>query len=342
MSARILVECGVADTMGSESLRSMKSVFQRVSLLLALGVTLSGAGGVLHAQNLVGDALAWFPAQTVALEYSNPSVLRTLPGYDSLRAHYLGKNLRALEASLEKLGIDENDINQMVLGWQAGTGSEMRYEGIAAGQFDAGSISRNAAEAKLRPQNVDGSSVYCFAEDPNRTCVTVVDATLGVFGPLPYLEAMLKARAGNGPSVASNSSFADFVRSAESDDPIWGVALGPAVSKWFKAWMPGEKNLQMDWAAAFKDVQSISYTIEGGNQVSLNVKLDCTSLGTASQVRNLLEGMRLVQQIAWKSSNPNQPNPFQNVQVEAENRQVSFQLTADYTALERVGPLGQP
>lgn len=293
------------------------------------------------AQDLLTDALSWLPSQTVALEYSRPSVLRTLPAYSSLRTRYLGKNLRALESSLARLGIHDSDVNEMALGWQTGPGSAMTYEGIATGQFDASTISRNAAASKMTPQKVEGFPVYCFPQDPNRTCVTVVDATLGVFGPLPFLSQMLKARAGSGPSIASNTQFVDFVRSSQTQDPIWGVALGPAVSKWFKAWMPGEKNLQMDWANAFKDVQAISYSIAAADNVSLSVKLNCTTLQAASQVRQLLEGLKLFQQIAWRSNNPNQPNPFQNLEVDVQDRQVSFKMTADYVALEHVGPLGQ-
>lgn len=315
-------------------------LIRRAAFFLMLGVFLTGAPPALHAQTILTDALSWFPQQTVALEYSHPSTLRSLPNYASLRSHYLGKNLRTLESSLAELGINENDVDEMVLGWQIDSGKKMRYEGVATGQFSADSVARQAAIAKMAPHPVEGFQAYCFPQDPNLTCIAVVDGSLGVFGPLPYLEGMLKARTGDGPSIASNDQFTKFVRDAQSDAPIWGVALGPAVSKWFKAWMPGEKNLQMDWAAAFKDVRAISYDIKAGDNVNLNVKLDCASLQAASSVRQLLEGMKLVQQIAWQSSNPGQANPFQNVTVEAENRQVSFKLTAAYAALERAGPLG--
>ncbi|MGH9354242.1 MAG: hypothetical protein ACRD2G_19105, partial [Terriglobia bacterium] len=237
----------------------MRSIARQAAILLALALVSMGAVRTARAQDIVSNALAWLPAQTVALEYSHPSVLRSLPAYQSLRAHYLGKNLRALESSLEQLGIRDTDIDEMVLGWQTGAGSKMSYEGIATGQFDAATISHNAAAAKMAPRSVDGAAVYCFPQDPNHTCVTVVAGTLGVFGPLPFLEGMLKARSGEGPSIASNQQFTQYARDAQSQDPIWGVALGPAVSKWFKAWMPGEKNLQMDWTNAFKDVQAISY-----------------------------------------------------------------------------------
>lgn len=318
----------------------MKSSAWAAALLLALLTTC--AAPAARAQGLLGDALSWLPAQTVALEYSHPTALRSLPAYSSLRTRYLGKNLRALEASLQKLGIHDSDIDEMVLGWQTGAGSAMTYEGLASGQFDASTIRHNAEASKMTPRNVDGAAVYCFEQDPNHTCVTVVDATLGVFGPLPFLRQMLAARAGNGPSIASNTQFTQYARQAQTQDPIWGVAMGSAVSKWFKAWMPGEKNLQMDWANAFKDVQAISYSIAAADNVNLNVKLDCATLQAASQVRQLLEGLKLFQQIAWRSANPNQPNPFQNLEVDAQDRQVSFKLTADYTALEHTGPLGQP
>ncbi|HEX5481243.1 MAG TPA: hypothetical protein VFZ08_01300 [Terriglobia bacterium] len=314
------------------------------SILLAVIFVLAvlGAGNTLHAQSLLTDALSWLPPQTIALEYSRPATLRSLSNYQSLRSRFLGRNLKSLESSLAKIGIHEEDIDEMALGWQSGAGKEMRYEGLALGRFDPARAARQAAAAGIKPHRVGDFSAYCFADDPNSSCVVVMDTTLGAFGPLAELQSMVKVRSGNGPSIAANTQFTDFVRSAESDSPIWGVALGGAVSKWFKAWMPGEKNLQMDWANAFKNVRALSYQIEAEDNVNLHVKMDCTTPQAASSVRQLLDGLRLLQQLAWQSANPGQPNPFQNLQVEASDRQVSFRLTADYAALEHVGPLGRP
>lgn len=315
-------------------------VLRKAGLVAAVAIIASATPRSLHAQTVLADALAWLPQRTVALEYSRVSTLRTLPDYSTLRARFLGKNLRALESSLAALGIQETDIDELVLGWQTDAGKTMRYEGVASGNFNTRSVRSGAAAAKITPRSVGGIPVYCFPKDPNRTCIAVLDGSLGVFGPLPYLESMLKARAGEAPGLASDRDFASYVQNAESDAPIWGVATGQAVSKWFKAWMPGEKNLQMDWATAFKDVSAISYTIEAADNVHLNVKLDCDSLQAASSMRQLLEGMKLVQQLAWKSANPGQANPFENVTVSADNRQVSFKLIANYAALNRPGALG--
>lgn len=317
-------------------------LIQRIALAAVFVVTILSAGATLRAQSLLTDALSWFPPSTTALEYSRPATLRGLSNYESLRARFLGRNLKTLESSLAKLGIHEEDIDEMVLGWQSGAGKEMKYEGVALGRFDPARTAQQAAASGIKPHTVAGLKAYCFASDPNSSCVSVIDNSLGVFGPLPALESMLKARSGNGPSVAANTQFTDLARAAQTDAPIWGVALGQAVSKWFKAWMPGEKNLQMDWASAFKDVSALSYQIEAEDNVHLDVKLDCASPQGATSVRQLLEGLRLLQRLAWQTANPSQPNPFQNLEVEASGHQVSFQLTADYAALEHVGPLGRP
>jgi hypothetical protein len=314
----------------------------RLNLTLTAVLLIAGIATPLSAQDLLTEALSWFPSETIALEYSNPSTLRSLPNYQGLRTRYLGRNLKVLEASLARLGIHEGDIDEMALGWEAASGNTMQYEGLATGRFDAASTDRHAASAGIVGHPVEGFKAYCLPSDPNSSCIVILDSSLGMFGPLPILQGMLRARQGQGPTIGSNAQFTDLVHSAQSDAPIWGVALGQAVAKWFKAWMPGEKNFQMDWSTAFKDVGALSYRIEAGDNVQLHVKLDCTSEQGASSVRQLLEGLKLIQQLAWHTTNPNQPNPFQNIEVEAVNRQVSLNMTADYAALEHMGPLGKP
>ena len=313
----------------------------RAGLILTIACIFA-APRSLQAQDLIDSALSWFPSHITAFEFSDLSSLRTLPEYQNLRTRYLGRNLRTLEASLSRLGIQENDIDAMALGWQSLSKGKTQYEGIAAGRFDAATLDQRAVASGLTAHLVDGRKAYCFPSDPNSTCVAVIDDSLGAFGPLPVLEGMLKARDGDGPSLATNPQFTRLVRSAQSGDPIWGVALGMAVSQWFKAWMPAEKNLQMDWASAFSGVRSLLYHVQAIDNVKLNVTLNCASTQSASSVRQLLEGLKLVQQLAWHTANPTQPDPFQNVEVQAANQKVSFRLTADYAALEHAGPLGQP
>lgn len=321
----------------------MKSL-SKVVIVMALIPVLFGGARMLHAQEIVNNALSWLPNQTTALEYANLSSLRSLPNYKSLRARYLGEKLQALESSLARLGIHENDISETMLAWGKNNG-KTEYGGIAAGQFDSAMIAQSAAAANIKPRMVQGLATYCISPDPQVACVAVLSDSMGIFGPVSYVNAILMARAGQSPSMAQNGNLSQLVLAAQSDAsgaPIWGVAVGPAAAKWLGAWMPGEKNLQMNWSSAFKNVEALTYNLEAGDDVNLSLKLNCSSTDAASSVMQLFQGLKLLQQMAWHSANPNASNPFQNMQVESDDRQVSLHLTTDYTALNQMGPLGRP
>jgi len=48
----------------------------------------------------------------------------------------------------------------------------------------------------------------------------------------------------------------------------------------------------------------------------------------------VMEGLKLVQQIAWDSQNPGKPNPYRAMNVGQESNQISLKLTTGYSELE--------
>jgi hypothetical protein len=124
------------------------------------------------------------------------------------------------------------------------------------------------------------------------------------------------------------------VGEAKSDAPIWGVAIGKAVGDWFKGWMPTQKDVQLDWSQAFKDVSSLAYSVETADKVRLNVNMSCTTSEAAASLGQVFQGMKLFQQLAWQKQNPNLPNPFDDLRITAQGQQVSLALTTVYSALE--------
>ncbi len=127
--------------------RLSDSTWRVVACLLFLLFCLTPSAG---AQDIVKEALASFPPQTIRVEYSRPAKLRELPNYQSLRTRYAAESLRSLETSLSKLGVEERSIDELVLGWQA-SGTGMTLEGLAAGHFNPGDMARRAAAQKLTP-----------------------------------------------------------------------------------------------------------------------------------------------------------------------------------------------
>jgi hypothetical protein len=312
-----------------------------LKLTLCLVVSTWVLQPAVHGQDLVQEAVAAFPLQTVRLEYSKPAVLRTLPDYNTLRQRYVGPNLRALEEFLAKLGVQERDIDELVLGWQKGEGEGgMVLEGVARGRFDPRGMASRAASQGIEAVPVQDATAYCFGSGPAATCVAALDRTRGIFGPLAPLTAMIEARAAQSPTLSSDSHFMSLLHEAQANTPIWGVALGAAISDWFKGWMPSQKDMQLDWSQAFQRVQSLSYRVQTADKVHLDVTMTCDSAEAATQLGQVLQGLKLFQQLAWQQQNPNRPNPFEDATVAAKGQQVSLALVTPYTALEGP-PIGQ-
>lgn len=295
--------------------------------------------GTTAAQSVVNDALAAFAPQTIRIEYSSPAKLRKFPNYQNLHQRYVGPRLQALEASLGELGVREEDIDELVLGWQEGK-SQMDLYGLAAGRFDAKGIADHAASRGLSPTPVAGQQAYCLEAGQTGTCVAALSDSLGAFGSLSSLTSLLETRAGQSPSLSSDERFTRLVGTVDKDAPIWGIAVGLAVGDWFRGWMPAQGNLKLDWARVFEKVNSLVYNVEAGDKVNLTLKLDCATQEDAASLRQVLEGLKLAQQLAWQSQNPNRPNPFASIEVSQNSRQLSLLVTTDYSELELAGGVG--
>ena len=312
---------------------NMRLTMKLTCLLGMLAVTLVALPGAAPAQDLAKEALSGFPTTTIRLEFSNPAKLRTLPNYASLRQRYIGPRLKKLVDELGQLGIREEDISGLVLGWQPGS-AEMGLYGFATGNFSAQAITQSAEQRNMAATPVAGKPAYCLEAGLAGTCVVVLQDSLGAFGSLTALTSMLEAREGQLPSLNSDSRFPRLVAGANKDAPIWGVAVGPAVADWFKGWMPNQGNIKLDWTKVFANVNSLAYSVAAGDNVTLGLKMDCKSSDSSASLLQVLEGLKLVQQIAWDSQNPGKPNPYKSMDVGREGNQVSLSLTTGYSELE--------
>jgi len=253
----------------------------------------------------------------------------------------MGAQLARLESSLSNLGVSPTDVDDIVLGWRLNSGGLDLY-GFAAGRFNTETVAERARVRGLAAEQIDGQPTYCLEAGLGANCVLLLGNSLGAFGTLATLNALMGARGGRAPALNSNPRLSSFLKSVPTQAPIWGFAVGVAATDWFKSWMPGQGNVQLDWSHVFQGVEVLAYSVSAGDKVSLDMKLDCTTSDVATSLRQVLEGLKLVQQIAWQAQNPNRPNPFEAVNVELANRQVSLKLTTGYDTIEGVGASAPP
>jgi hypothetical protein len=316
-------------------------MLRRRKFLIVL-VAAMGIGAIpIFGQQLGKEALTSFPARTIQIEYSSPAKLRSLPDYGTLREHYMGPWLKELETSLKQLGIKESDVSELILGW-ASDGSKKELYGLATGRFDPKALGERAAERQIAPETIGTKTGYCLGAGLETPCVVILGANEGAFGTLSALSEMMDVRGGARPSLGSDAQFAKVVAEAKTEAPIWGISTDGAIADWFKGWMPSQGNIQMNWNQVFQGVETLSYSVNAGSMVDLHLELYCKSPEAATSLRQVLEGLKLAQQLAWQTQHPDQANPFSGMSVETNGGQIGVHLTASYDELNSVGPMGAP
>jgi hypothetical protein len=314
----------------------------------------------MQAQDLANEIVVSFPPETTQVEFSRPAELRKLPSYAGLRQRYLGQRLLALEASVSQLGIRESNIDQVVLGWQpvkkeAGVEGQAvrsgdadsavqretsrntwptRMDGLMAGRFDLSAIAHDAAARRVPSVALeDGTKAYCFWGAP-ATCVVFPNESLAIFGSRESLSEILDSRNGRGPNLAASGRLLELLHNAPTEASVWGIAVGPAITRWFEGWLPGQQDVKLDWSHMFEKVETLTYSVEADEKVRLDVKLDCKTPEAAGQLVQLFQGLKLIQQIIWQRQNPNRFNPVKALDVEADDSRVSLTLITDYAAIQ--------
>jgi hypothetical protein len=310
---------------------------RRTALILALMMVLAGISRNAEAQDFVTTALSGIPAQTLRVESSSPSQLRKLSNYKTLRGKFLGPRLQQLEATLDQIGIHEDDIDALMIGWKPGD-KEMDLYGYASGHFDKAGVASRASAQNLTPTPIADQQAYCLTAGVAGTCVVILDNTLGAFGPLSTLTTLLETHSGQAPSLNSDPRFSSLLGDVNKEAPIWGIALGGAVADWFGGWLSSQQNsLKLDWGQVFQKVDSLTYDIAVADKVNLNVKMNCSTAQDATTLRQVLDGLKMAQQLSWAAQNPGHPNPYEAMNVDVHDKQITLQITMPYSDLALAG-----
>ena len=303
-------------------------------LMVLVGIPRKGA-----AQDFVTTALSGLPTQTLRVEYSSPAQLRKLTNYQSLRGKFLGPRLQQLEGALDQIGIHEDDIENMMIGWKPGD-KEMDLYGYASGHFDKAQVANRAAAQNLTPTPISGQQAYCLTAGLAGTCIVILENSLGAFGPLTALTSLLEAHAGQAPGLNSDERFTGLLAQTRKDAPIWGIALESAIGDWFRGWLSLQSSLKLDWSRVFEKVDSLIYSIDAADKVNLDMKLNCAAAEDAATLRQVLEGLKMAQQLAWQEQNAGRANPYEAMNVSLDGKQVALQITLGYAELQLTSGVG--
>jgi hypothetical protein len=306
---------------------------RNVHLVCLAGVGFSLLPAFLGARELADDALRTFPSQISRVEFSSWAKIRETPGYQNLLKHYSDSDLRALEASLAEIGLDENDIDELVVGWGPSSKKTEVY-GIASGRFHPEAMAKRAVVQGTTEQ-IGGRGAFC-SPDLEKACIIVLNDSELAIGTRSTLRAMMEARTKSALSARSNKSLQKLALQAQVRQFVWGVAVGTGVADCFRSWMSNQKNMQTDWVRTLEGTESMTYGIQSADHVYLNLSIKCVSSETAVHLEELFKNYRFMQRLAWRNRHHGQPNPVQATEIGVKGLHTLVKITMDFAP---AGPL---
>lgn len=181
------------------------------------------AGLTAHAAQLSTDARAAIPRdvqQLVAIDYR---AMQNSPTAMQLRDRVMPPDLKQFDEALQRSGFNENhDVDQLAFALfrPQPTSDSVDILGLAQGQFPTDDILANFKKRHVKPTVIRENQIYPMAKTGMVLCF--VDPSTMVFGNLDAVKASLDARDGNTPTLLSNSTLMDAMKSTDSAD-LWSV-----------------------------------------------------------------------------------------------------------------------
>ena len=276
----------------------------RHPLLLSLFILANAHS--LPAQ-IIPEALQAFPTQTEVIEYENLASLRALPNYDSLQQQFCGKPLAQAKAALQKLGILESQVNEMVIGTSPGT-----VYGLLGGTFNGAQAAKAAIKKGLLPVRLENSQMFCPGVG---TCLLFFEDWLAGFGAPSQLKTMLQARQGVIANLSLNRILVQLMNNTANSAPVRGAASGGQLLSVLTKELSDKTGFAIDWPQFYSGISVFAYSVTLDSQMHVNVSLACKSTLVASLLTQTLTMLANVQSAAVKAGKDPDNLPFQNLEV---------------------------
>lgn len=310
-------------------------------LLAGLGTALFPA--LLAADQLPGEALNTFPADTLQVAFTNLATLRSLSIYPQIRQRILNRQIKAFEDFLRPMGIEpEKDIDEVILGWRGEMIGPAGYLGLAAGRFQPALIQKYFDRTSLPVRHYDGADLYAFGSggDPDDLFFTFFDSTLAGFGRLTDLKAMLDARQGSINALNANSDFVNWQGELDGTAPQWGILNGKSAANLAGLWLAPSAQKNVDFSSLGRTVRALLYRVQWDTGFAAHLIMVCDTPESATGFATLIG---LLQQAGKQSPTAGGvavPPILQNVDPHRDGARLELDVSGPPELLDQILPQG--
>lgn len=265
--------------------------------------------GPLCAQ-VIPEALLSFPAQTQYLEYDNLAELRALPNYSVLREKFAGKPLEDAKASMLRLGIQEDQVHEIVSG-----SSAKAFYGLVGGTFSGQAAAVRGRQHGMATRILT-SEAFCPKDG---TCVVFLENSLAAFGTLAELKEMLETRQGLITRLNSNRAIVTLLNNTDQRAPVRGLICGNELNTTLSDMLKESTGWNMDWSKISSNISALAYSVRFDSKAHVAAVLECASKTAAALLAQTLNAMASLQSVSASSG-----VAFQNLQVSSSGNTVDF------------------
>jgi hypothetical protein len=298
---------------------------------------------LLAADQLPGEALNTFPADTLQVAFTNLATLRSLPLYPQIRQRVLNRQLHAFEDFLRPMGIEpEKDIDEVMLGWRGEMVGPAGYLGLAAGRFQPALIQKYFDRTSLPVRHYDGADLYAFGSgsDPDDLFFTFFDSTLAGFGRLSDLKAMLDARQGSINALNANSDFVNWQGELDGTAPQWGILNGKSAANLAGLWLApgGQKNV--DLSSLARSVHALLYRVQWDTGFTARLIMVCDTPESAAGFATLIGLLQQAAKQTPQAGGVPLPSILQNVEPHRDGARLELDVSGPPELLDQILPQG--
>jgi hypothetical protein len=248
---------------------------------------LVGLAGFAHGAQLSTDARGAIPHNVQQLVVIDYRAMQNSGTAMQLRDRVMPPDLKQFDEALQKSGLNENhDVDQLAFALFRPSESteDVVTLGVAQGQFAVQDILATFRKKGIKPLVVRTNKIYPMGKTGMVLCF--VDPSTMVFGGNDAVKASLDARDGNSPSLLTNSTFMDSMRSVDSE-PLWSILDQKGTQTMMKQVL-GEAGSVADFESVRKRLMVSWYSMDFQHGVKFDLTIATGDAFAAATVSSLL------------------------------------------------------
>ena len=254
---------------------------------VSIPAILIAAAASMSASQLSTDARTAVPHDVQQLVVIDYKAMQNSSSAMDLKERVMPPELKQFDEALKKSGLNDNhDVDQLafVLFRPKETGDDLITVGIAQGQFDMQSVLANFRKQKVKAALVRTNRIYPLAKTGMVLCF--VDPSTMIFGGKEAVEKALDARDGVAPSLLTNGTVMDAMRSVDSA-PLWSILDQKGTQTMMKQVL-GEAGSVADFDTVKKRLQVSWYGMDFQHGVKFDLTISTGDPFAAATISSLL------------------------------------------------------